>query len=108
PHREPIVRQPALPTAAPPLRRGNREVQPVRGFDLEPLLPSFSDGVCGLQLLRHEAFVTSDERLLKERLDLLLALRDAACRQEVRRHEPLENLPAHAVWLVNQRSSVEV
>src|SRR5207244_13030663 len=53
-HREPVVRQPALSAAAPPLRRGNREVQVVRGLDLEPLLPSFSDGVRGLQLLRHE------------------------------------------------------
>ena len=108
PHREPIVRQPTLSTPAPPLRRGNCEVQVVRGFDLEPLLPSFSDRVRRLQLLRHEAFVPGDERLLEERLDLLLALRDAAGRQQVRRHEPLEELPAHAVRLIDQRSSVEV
>src|SRR2546422_2023243 len=108
PHREPIVRQPTLSTPAPPLRRGNCEVQVVRGFDLDPLLPSFSDRVRRLQLLRHEAFVPGDERLLEERLDLLLALRDATGRQQVRRHEPLEELPAHAVRLIDQRSSVEV
>src|SRR2546426_9020851 len=106
-HREPVVRQPALSAATPPLRRGNREVQVVRGLDLEPLLPLFSDGVRGLQLLRHEAFVPGDERLLEECLDLLPVLRDAPGGQQVRRHEPLEDLPAHAIRLVDPRSSVE-
>src|SRR5437879_12226687 len=88
PHREPIVRQPTLSTPAPPLRRGNCEVQVVRGFDLEPLVPSFSDRVRRLQLLRHDAFAPGDARLLEDRLDLLRALPDAASTTRRRPTEP--------------------
>src|SRR3989441_5050599 len=80
PHGEPVVREPALPPAAPPFGRGDRKVEMVRRLDLEPLLASLPDGVRRLELLRHQPFVSSDEGLMEEGLDLLLLLDNPAGR----------------------------
>src|SRR2546427_163874 len=107
-HGEPVVRQPAFPPAASPFGRGDREVEVVRRLDLEPLLASLPNGVRRLELLRHQPFVSGDEGLLEEGLDLVLPLRDPAGRQQLRGHEPFEDLPSLPVRRVDQRSAIEV
>ncbi len=49
-----------------------------------------------------------DEGLLEEGLDLLPPLDNPACRQQLRRYKPFENLPSLTVRRVDQCSAIEV
>src|SRR5207245_11151208 len=108
PDGEPVVGQPSLPTAAPPLRRDDREVQVVRGLDLEPLLPTLPDGIRGVELLRHQPFVARGEGSLEEPLDVLLPLHDPSCGQELRRNDALAGFSSHMFMLLIYRVYVSM
>src|SRR5205807_2812621 len=107
-HGEPIIREPSFAAAAPPFRGDDSHVQEVRGLDLEPLLPAFAHGIRRIERFRHEALVTRDEGGLEEWLNLFLARHDAARRQILGRHEPLECLPPRTIGGVDQSTLIEL
>src|SRR2546422_5646562 len=108
PDSEPVVAQRPLAPSVSPFGGENRDVQGVRGFDLEPFLPALPDGVWGVELFRHEALVAGVQGLPQERLDLCAAPGDDPVREEVRRDEPLEGRPPRPIRSGDQGPPVEV